>query len=72
MHLVICGKPGVGAALAKAPGVTERKDGYTEGDNVIVSWCIGHLAKGLFLQSSKSCSNIERHDIEVWNGSPLN
>ena len=45
MQLVICEKPSVGAALAKALGVTERKDGFIEGGNIIVSWCIGHLVE---------------------------
>ena len=40
MQLVVCEKPSVAASLAKALGVTERKNGYIEGDNIIVSWCI--------------------------------
>lgn len=43
MQLVIAEKPSVGMALAKALGVSGKKDGYTEGENVIVSWCVGHL-----------------------------
>ena len=31
MQLVIAEKPSVGVALAKALGVTEKKDGYIEG-----------------------------------------
>lgn len=31
MKLVVAEKPSVGAAFAKALGVTERKDGYIEG-----------------------------------------
>ncbi len=45
MQLVVCEKPSVAATLAKALGVTERKNGYIEGDNIIVSWCIGHLVE---------------------------
>ncbi|MBP5604892.1 MAG: DNA topoisomerase III [Ruminiclostridium sp.] len=45
MQLVVCEKPSVGAALAKALGVIERKNGYIQGDNIIVSWCIGHLVE---------------------------
>ena len=44
MQLVIAEKPSVGIALAKALGVTGRKDGYIESENIIVSWCVGHLA----------------------------
>ena len=45
MQLVVCEKPSVAATLAKALGVTERKDRYIEGGNIIVSWCIGHLVE---------------------------
>ena len=44
MKLVIAEKPSVGMALAKALGVTGMKNGYVEGDNYIISWCVGHLA----------------------------
>ena len=37
MQLVIAEKPSVGVALAKALGVTEKKDGYIEGNGYIVS-----------------------------------
>ena len=43
MKLVICEKPSVGAAVAAALGVTEKKDGYIEGNGYVISWCIGHL-----------------------------
>ena len=45
MKLVIAEKPSVGLALAKALGVTGRKKGYIEGDEYIVSWCVGHLMR---------------------------
>ncbi len=45
MQLVVCEKPSVGATLAKALGATDHKNGYIEGDNIIVSWCIGHLVE---------------------------
>lgn len=43
MQLVIAEKPSVGMALAKALDVTDKKDGYIEGNGYIVSWCVGHL-----------------------------
>ena len=43
MKLVICEKPSVGAAIAAALGISNRKDGYFEGGDYIISWCIGHL-----------------------------
>lgn len=43
MRLVICEKPSVAAAYAAALGVKERKNGYMEGKDLLISWCIGHL-----------------------------
>ena len=43
MILVIAEKPSVGAAIGKVLGASCRKDGYLEGNNYIVSWCVGHL-----------------------------
>lgn len=45
MRLIICEKPSVGAAVAKVLGVTQKKDGYMEGNGDIVSWCVGHLVE---------------------------
>lgn len=40
----IAEKPSVAAEFAKALKInTVRKDGYMEGDDVIVTWCVGHL-----------------------------
>ena len=54
MQLVIAEKPSVGVALAKALGVTEKKDGYIEGEIVIVSWCEGHVV---------SLANADMYDV---------
>lgn len=43
MRLVIAEKPSVAMSLAKVVGATKRNDGYVEGNNYIVSWCVGHL-----------------------------
>ena len=43
MILVIAEKPSVAQSIAKVIGATSRKDGYMEGNNYIVSWCVGHL-----------------------------
>ena len=44
MKLVIAEKPSVAKAYATVLGVTKRKDGYYEGPDYLISWCIGHLA----------------------------
>jgi len=41
--LVIAEKPSVGMSLSAVLGAKDRKDGYTEGNGYIVSWCVGHL-----------------------------
>ena len=43
MRLVICEKPSVAKSIASALGVTSRADGYFEGGDWLISWCIGHL-----------------------------
>ena len=43
MKLVLAEKPSVAQSLAKVLGVTNRQDGYLEGNGYIVSWCAGHL-----------------------------
>lgn len=43
MQLVIAEKPSVAQSIAGVLGATEHKDGYMEGNDYIVSWCVGHL-----------------------------
>ena len=43
-RLVIAEKPSVAMSVAKVLGASGRKDGYMEGSDVLVSWCVGHLA----------------------------
>ena len=45
MKLVLAEKPSVAQSLAKVLGVTNRQDGYLEGNSYIVSWCVGHLVE---------------------------
>ena len=44
-RLVVSEKPSVAMAYAKVLGVTNRKDGYLEGNGYLVSWCVGHLVE---------------------------
>lgn len=43
LKLVIAEKPSVAMALAAVLGANEKKDGYLEGNDWLVSWCVGHL-----------------------------
>lgn len=44
-RLVIAEKPSVGNSIAAVLGVKDRKDGYIEGRDYIVSWGFGHLCE---------------------------
>ena len=44
-YLVIAEKPNVSRAIAKVIGAYRQEDGYLEGGNCVVSWCLGHLAE---------------------------
>ena len=43
MRLIICEKPSVAKTVAGALGAAEQKNGYIQGDDLLVSWCVGHL-----------------------------
>lgn len=44
-YLVIAEKPSVSKAIAKVIGAYRQEDGYLEGGDCVVSWCLGHLAE---------------------------
>ncbi len=43
MKLVIAEKPSVAREIAKVIGANNKKDGFYEGTEYVVSWCVGHL-----------------------------
>ena len=43
MKLVIAEKRSVAASIASALGASSRADGFYEGNDLLVSWCVGHL-----------------------------
>lgn len=43
MRLIIAEKPSVAAEIASVLHADTRRDGYFEGKDVLVSWCVGHL-----------------------------
>lgn len=45
MYLVLAEKPSVSQAIGKVIGAYKRENGYLEGRDCIVSWCLGHLAE---------------------------
>lgn len=59
-RLVIAEKPSVGNSIAAVLGVKDRKDGYIEGRDYIVSWGFGHLCE---LANADSYDNQHGHPI---------
>ena len=45
MKLIIAEKPSVAMSIAKLIGAKNKKDGYYEGNDYRVSWCVGHLVQ---------------------------
>lgn len=45
MKLVLAEKPSVAQSIAKVLGANKREDGYLEGNDYVVSWCVGHLVE---------------------------
>ena len=45
MKFVLAEKPSVARAIAEVIGAKKRKKGYFEGNDYVVSWCIGHLVE---------------------------
>lgn len=45
LKLVVCEKPSVAQSISKVLGARKRGDGFLEGGDYIVSWCVGHLVE---------------------------
>ena len=43
MKLIVTEKPSVAKSIATVINAKTKKEGYYEGDDYLVSWCIGHL-----------------------------
>lgn len=43
--LVITEKPSMALSIEKVLSATKRRNGYLEGKDYFVSWCIGHLVE---------------------------
>ena len=44
-NLIVTEKPSTSQAIAKVLGITKRRDGYLEGEEYLISWCVGHLVE---------------------------
>ncbi len=59
----ICEKPSQARDIAHVLGANRKKDGYIEGQETIVTWCLGHL-----LETAKPehyCKNIKPWRIDI-------
>ena len=59
-QIIITEKPSVAMEFAKVLGINgQKKDGYLESDNWIITWCVGHLV---------TMSYPEKYDenLKVW------
>lgn len=45
MKLMVAEKPSVGQSIANVLGKFEKKKGYLQNEQFIVSWCVGHLVR---------------------------
>ena len=43
MQLIIAEKPSAARSIASALGADNKRSGYIEGDDILISWCAGHL-----------------------------
>lgn len=43
MRVILAEKPSVAQSIAAVLGADQKKNGYLQGENDFVSWCIGHL-----------------------------
>ena len=64
MKLFLCEKPSQGRDIARVLGVQQKKDGYIEGSEIVVTWCLGHL---LELAPPESYAD----DLKPWRISAL-
>ena len=43
MQLIITEKESVAESIASAFGISQKRSGYIESENYLISWCAGHL-----------------------------
>ena len=57
MKLVVAEKPSVAQSLAAVLGANQKKQGYLQGNDWLVSWCVGHLVGLLPMPTTQSILN---------------
>lgn len=64
IKLYICEKPSQARDIARILKANQKKDGYIQGNGVIVTWCLGHL-----VETAKP--DYYRKDIKPWRVTKL-
>ncbi|MCW5590020.1 MAG: DNA topoisomerase 3 [Legionellales bacterium] len=61
--LYICEKPSQARDIARVVGAHERQEGYIQGDDIKVTWCLGHLLE--LAPPDSYCENIKPWRMDV-------
>lgn len=63
MRLFICEKPSQGRDIATVLGATKQEEGYLQGSDFQVTWCLGHLLE--LAPPDEYCENLKPWRMEV-------
>lgn len=64
IRVIVSEKPSMGRAIASALGITGTGRNFIQADNVIVTWCVGHLATPVDPE-------VYDPDLKTWKLDPL-
>lgn len=64
MKAIIAEKPSVAREIAALVGATEKKDGYLEGKNYMVTWALGHLV-GLAMPDEYGVKGFRKESLPI-------
>lgn len=64
MKVIIAEKPSVARDIASVLGVTNKKDGYIEGNGYAVTWAFGHLV-GLAMPDAYGFTGFQRENLPI-------
>ena len=64
MKVIIAEKPSVARDIASVLGVTNKKDGFIEGNGYAVTWAFGHLV-GLAMPDAYGFTGFQRENLPI-------
>ena len=64
MKVIIAEKPSVARDIASVLGVTNKKDGFIEGNGYAVTWAFGHLV-GLAMPEAYGFTGFQRENLPI-------